>query len=52
MENYEESPLKEKKSHIVPLSQFYNKELSKIYANFLKPKKFKISNKFDEKNSK
>ena len=51
LEIHEESPLK-RKSHKLPLSQYYNKELSKIYANFLKSKRFKISNIFDEKNSK
>ena len=48
---HEESLLK-KKSQKLPLSQYYNKELSNIYANFLKNKIFKISNIFDEKNSK
>ena len=52
LEKSEESLLKEKKSHKVPLSQYYNKELSKIYANFLKSKRNKISNQFDEKNAK
>ena len=41
LERHEESLLKEKKSHKVPLSQYYNKELSKIYANFLKRKEIK-----------
>ena len=52
LEKSEESLLKEKKSHKVPLSQYYNKELSKIYANFLKSKRNKISNQFDDKNAK
>ena len=52
LERYEKSLLKEKKSHKVPLSQYYNKELSKIYSNFLKSKRYKISNQFDEKNAK
>ena len=47
-----EKCLLKRKSHKVPLSQYYNKELSKIYTNFLKSKRFKISNLFDEKNSK
>ena len=51
LEKNEESLLK-RESHKVPLSQYYNKELSKKYANFLKSKNFKISNIFDEKNSK
>ena len=51
-EKNEESLLKEKKSHKVPLSQYYNKELSKIYANFFKAKRFKISNEFDARNAK
>ena len=51
-EKHKESLSKEKKSHRVPLSQNYNKELSNIFANFLKNKRFKISNDFDEKNSK
>ena len=51
LEKNEESLLK-RESHKVPLSQYYNKELSKKYANFLKSKRFKISNIFDEKNSK
>ena len=51
-EKHKESLSKEKKSHRVPLSQNYNKELSNIFANFLKSKRFKISNEFDEKNTK
>ena len=51
LEKHEESPLK-RKNHKVPLSQYYNEELSKLYSNFLKSKRFKISNVFDAKNSK
>ena len=51
-EKNDESLLKEKNSHKVPLSQYYNKELSKIYANFFKAKRFKISNEFDARNAK
>ena len=52
LENYENSLLNDKKSHKPLLPSNYNKELYKIYANFLKIKKFKISNEFDEKNAK
>ena len=51
MEKNEKCLLK-RKSHKVPLSQYYNKELSKIYANFFKAKRFKISNEFDARNAK
>ena len=52
LEKHEASLFKDEKSQNIRLSENYEKELFNKYSIFLKSKKFKISNEFDEKNSK